>query len=79
MKFSGTFPRAHIIDTVAEKNGFNRQKSIKTVKIAHFVQRAAISHFPLTVLQPISVAKTRLTASNKSKRDPYQCLRQSRY
>jgi hypothetical protein len=50
MQFSGTLSKAHIIDTVAERNGFTRQKSIESVKIAHFVQRATISKFPLTVL-----------------------------
>jgi len=33
MPLSGTLIKAHIIDTVAEKNGFSRKKSIETVEI----------------------------------------------
>jgi integration host factor subunit alpha len=33
MPLSGTLTKAHIIDAVAEKNGFTRKKSIETVKI----------------------------------------------
>ena len=33
MPLSGTLTKAHIIDAVAEKNGFTRKKSIETVEI----------------------------------------------
>jgi integration host factor subunit alpha len=33
MPLSGTLTKAHIIDAVAEKNGFTRNKSIETVEI----------------------------------------------
>ena len=33
MSLSGTLTKAHIIDAVAEKNGFTRKKSIETVEI----------------------------------------------
>ena len=33
MSFSGTVTKAHIIDAVAEKNGFTRKKSIKGYSI----------------------------------------------
>ncbi len=33
MPLSGTRTKAHIIDAVAEKNGFTRKKSIETVEI----------------------------------------------
>ena len=33
MPLSGTLTKAHIIDAVAERNGFTRKRSIETVKI----------------------------------------------
>ena len=33
MPLSGTLTKAHIIDAVAERNGFTRKKSIETVEI----------------------------------------------
>ena len=33
MPLSGTLTKAHIIDAVAERNGFTRKKSIDTVEI----------------------------------------------
>ncbi len=33
MPLSGTLTKAHIIDAVAEKNGFTRKRSIETVEI----------------------------------------------
>jgi len=33
MPLSSTLTKAHIVDTVAERNGFTRKKSIETVEI----------------------------------------------
>jgi len=33
MPYPGTLTKAHIIDAVAERNGFTRKKSIETVEI----------------------------------------------
>jgi hypothetical protein len=33
MSLSGTLTKARIVDTVAERNGFNRKRSIDTVEI----------------------------------------------
>ena len=33
MSLSGTLTKAHIVDAVAEANGFTRKKSVETVEI----------------------------------------------